>query len=166
MALQKHIKLFLFLLAVCAITAFFVFQPSGTKAAENLLRKGCVAIQAKDIDRLMPLISLSYKDSLGMTYGALRGAFSWVFSQFSDITVDCRIMNISIAKDMVTTDLLVWTRGHGMQGPALQDIVGTRDDFEPVSILFKKDFIKWKVVGSRWPRRKAGMPEFNSNSGF
>jgi hypothetical protein len=166
MALQKHIKLFLFLLAVCAVTTFFVFQPSGTKAAENLLRKGCIAIQAKDIDRLMPLISLSYKDSLGMTYGSLRGAFSRVCSQFSDITVDYNIQNITAGKDTVKADLLVWTRGHGMQGPALQNIVGTSEDFEPVSILFKKDFIKWKVAGSRWPRRKAGLPEFNSNSGF
>jgi hypothetical protein len=146
-----------FLVLAAAAGCFSLFQPSPGKAAEKLLRRGREAIVTENRDRLAPVISLYYRDELGLSYAALRASFEYVFSQFSGIAIDYRVTGITIGKDTVIADLTVWARGTWMG--ATQDIAGTENDPVPLSILCKKEFLTWKVIGSRWPRGTAGLRE-------
>jgi hypothetical protein len=145
--------------AVIIAGVFFLLQADRKKAVETLLHKGCEAIQTKNTDKLAPLISLSYRDDLGLNYAALPKAFQSVFSQFSDISVNYRVTGITLGKDTVTADITVWARGSWMGGT--QDIAGKEDDPVPLIVLCRKEMFSWKVVGSRWPRGKAGLKTFN-----
>ena len=157
MEFRKRTTIILLILSAAA-GVFFLFQPSPGKAADMLLRRGREAIAAEDMDRLAPVVSLYYRDELGLSYASLRAGFEYVFSQFSDITVDYSVTAIVPGKDTVVANLTVWARGTwmGMQ----QDLAGTENDPVPLSILCKKEFLKWKVIGSRWPRGADGLRQF------
>jgi len=146
-------------LAAAAAGAFFLFQTPPKKAVEKLLSRGREAIVTENMDRLAPVISLYYRDDLGLSYASLRGSFEYVFSQFSDIAIDYRVAGITEGKDTVTADLAVWARGTWMG--ATQDIAGTENDPVPLSILCTKEMLRWKIIGSRWPRGRAGLRQFN-----
>jgi hypothetical protein len=156
---RNRARIVLICLALITAGAFFLFQADKKKAVETLLRKGCEAIETKNTDKLAPLISFSYRDDLGMNYAALRGSFEYIFSQFSDIVIVYRITGITLGKDTVTADLTVWAHGSWMGGT--QDIAGKADDPVPLTVLCIKEMFKWKIVGSRWPRGRAGLRGFN-----
>jgi hypothetical protein len=155
MMIRKNGKIGISFLAVIAAAVFLLLHSDKKKAVERLLDNGRSAMVTKNMDRLLPLISLYYKDSLGMTCGSLRAGFAYVFSQYHDIAIDYRIQSITVGKDTVEAVLAVRVSGNGLWGTSPQDIAGTSGDPEPVSILCKKEMFAWKVVGSRWPRRKA-----------
>jgi hypothetical protein len=147
-----------FLLPAAAVAgAFFLFRSSPEKAVERLLRKGAAAIEAEDMDRLAPLISLGYRDDLGLGYAALRGSFEYVFSQFSGIAIDYRVTSITPGNDTVTANVTVWGRGVWMD--ETQNIAGSESEPVPLSLLCRKELLKWKVIGSRWPRGTTGLRE-------
>jgi hypothetical protein len=159
MTLRNRVILILLALAAAAAGTFLLLQPSPAKAVEKLLSRGREAIVTENMDRLAPVISLYYRDELGLSYAALRASFEYVFSQFSDIAIDYRVTGITQGNDTVTADLTVWARGRWMD--AAQDIAGTENDPVPLSILCKKEFLQWKVIGSRWPRGTAGLRQLN-----
>lgn len=136
-----------------------LYHPDRKKAVETLLLKGHAAIEAKNMEKLVPLISLYYRDDLGFSYASLHESFNYVFSRFNDLRIDYRILNITVGKDTCTADLQVWVSGTWAEG--MKDLVGKENNPEPVSILCKKEMFKWQVVGTRWPRWKSGLPEFN-----
>ena len=159
MTFRTRTKITLLSLVALAIGIACFYHADRKKAVETLLLKGRGAIETKNMDKLAPLISLYYRDNLGLSYAALRGSFEYVFSQFSDIKIDYRITGITEGKDTTVADLFVYASGAWMGGT--QDIVGKENDPVPVSILCKKEMFKWKVIGSRWPRGKVGLPELN-----
>ena len=159
MTFRNRVRIILVALAVMGTGAYMLLQADREKAVKTLLRKGKTAIETENMDRLAPLISLSYRDELGLGYAALRGGFDYVFSQFSDITVDYRVTGITTSNDTVIADLAVWGRGTWME--TTQDIAGSEDDPVPISILCRKEMLRWKIVGSRWPRGRAGLRQFN-----
>jgi len=158
MTFRNRARIIFLSLAVIAAGAIFMFHADRKKAVESLLHKAHAAIETENIDKLAPLISLYYRDDLGMSYAALCGSFEYIFSQFNDIAIDYRVTNIIIGKDTVTADIAVWGRGTWMG--ATKDIAGSENDPVPVSIFFKREFFRTKVIGSRWPRGTSGLPKF------
>ena len=158
MIFRNRARIILLSLAVAAAGAFFLFHADRKKAVESLLRTAHTAIETENIDNLAPLVSMFYRDDLGMSCASLRGSFEYIFSQFNAIAVDYRVTGITIGKDTVTADIAVWGRGTWMG--ALQDIAGSENDPVPLSILLKKEFLRWKIIGSRWPRGNEGLRKF------
>jgi len=159
MTFRNHIKITLLSLVVLAVGIALFYHADRKKAVETLLQKGRTAIETKNMEKLMPLIALFYRDDLGLSYASLRGSFEYVFSQFNDIKIDYRIAAVTVGKDTSVADLFVYASGTWMGGT--QDIAGKENEPLPVSILCIKEMFKWKVIGSRWPRGKAGLPGFN-----
>jgi hypothetical protein len=155
MHIPKRLKILLFLLIACTAVTVLVFPFDKKRASESLLQKGRTAIEARNTDAIMPLVSLYYRDNIGLSYASLKGAFEYVFSQFNNLRVDYRIARFSAGKDTSIADILVWASGSGVAGTT--DLVGRETAPEPVSILFKRDMLKWKIIGSSWPRRKSGL---------
>jgi hypothetical protein len=155
MQIPKRAKILLFLLVAFTAAIVLVFPVDKGKAAESLLQKGRIAIEAKNTDAIMPLVSLYYSDNLGLSYASLKGAFEYVFSQFNNLRVDYRIAGFTPGKDTSIADILVWASGAGAAGTI--DLIGSETAPEPVSILFKRDLFKTKVIGSCWPHRKSGL---------
>jgi hypothetical protein len=155
MHIPKRAKILLFLLVAFTAVTVLVFPVDKKQAAESLLQKGRTAIEARNTDAIMPLVSLYYRDNIGLSYPALKGAFEYIFSRFNNLQVDYRIAGFTAGKDTSIADILVWASGSGVTGTT--DLVGSETAPEPVSILFKRDLLKWKVIGSCWPRRKSGL---------
>jgi hypothetical protein len=155
MMFRNRVKAVVLSLAVLATGMALLLHTDTKKAVEALLQKGRTAVESKNSEKLMPLIALFYRDDLGFTYASLREGFDYLFSHFNDVRVDYHIVTISAGKDTAVADLVVWVRGTWAGGT--QDIAGKESDPEPVSLLCKKEMFAWKVIGSRWPRRKPGM---------
>lgn len=159
MTFRNRVRIILISAAAIAAGVFFLSQADRKKAVESLLHKGRAAIESENMDRLAPVLSIYYLDDLGLSYASLRGSFEYVFSQFNNLSVDYRVTGISPGKDTVTADLTVWARGEWMG--VTQDLAGTENEPVPVSILFKRELFRMKVIGSRWPRGRAGLRQFN-----
>lgn len=159
MTLRNRIGITALSLAVASACVLFVLHSDSRKAVESLLRKAHEAIETENMDRLSPLISVYYRDDLGFNCPALLGAFEYVFSQYAGITVDYHITRISAGKDTVTAELTVWGRGE-WAGSKL-DMAGTENDPVPLTVFCRKEFFSWKIVGSLWPRGRAGLRQFN-----
>jgi hypothetical protein len=158
MMFRNSARIILISSAVAAAGVFFLSHADRRKTVESLLRKAQIAIETENIDKLAPMISMFYRDDLGMSCASLNKSFEYIFFQFNAIAVDYRVTGITVGKDTVTADILVWGRGTWMG--AMQDIAGSENDWVPVSLLFKSEFFRTKVVGSRWPRGQAGQPKF------
>jgi hypothetical protein len=156
---QHRIRTPLLSIVILMVGVLLFYHPDRKKAVETMLQKGHAAIEEKNLEKLIPLIWLYYRDDLGFSYASLHESFKYIFSQFNDIQVDYRILNITTGKDTCIADLQVWVHGKWAEG--MKDLVGKENDPEPVSILCKKDMFKWQVIGSRWPQWKAGLPNFN-----
>jgi hypothetical protein len=155
MKFRYRTRLFLLCIIALAAATAVLYHSDRKKAVESLLRKGQSAIETENIDELTTLVSPYYRDEMGFSYASLRGGFSYVFSEFNNLRVDYRIVNITAGKDTSIANLLVWTRGAWAAGTL--DLTGKENDPEPVSILCKREMLKWKVIGSRWPDRKSGF---------
>jgi hypothetical protein len=155
MHIPKRAKILLFLLVALTAAIVLIFPVDKKQAAVSLLQKGRAAIEARNTDAIMPLVSLYYRDDIGLSYASLKGAFEYVFSQFNNLKVDYRIARFTAGKDTSIADILVWASGSGVAGST--DLIGSETAPETVSIQFKSDLLKWKVIGSCWPHRKSGL---------
>ncbi|MBN2035462.1 MAG: hypothetical protein JW768_01850 [Chitinispirillaceae bacterium] len=142
---------------IAVIALVFMFPVNKTRAVEKLLAHGMAAIEKEDLNTLEKLISLYYKDELGFTYPSMRGNFSYVFRDFDDIRISCDIKKITTGKDTCVADVELWVRSTWMSQQ--QDMVGKEHDREPVTILCVREMLKWKVIGTRWPKRRPGSFE-------
>lgn len=143
-------------LAAVILLGICLFPIDKTKAITRLLDDGEAAIEREDIDRINKLISLYYKDDIGFTYASMRGNFSYVFREYENITISRTTKAIVIGKDSCIARVSVWVRGDWLGKPS--DIVGTENEYEPVDIYCIKEFFTWKVIGTRWPNKGAGIP--------
>ena len=144
------------IVAVAAI--FLVFPFNKKKAIESHLSKACGYIQEKNLEKLMPLISLYYKDETGMTFASMSGSFDYVFKQYQDIRISYAVDSISCGKDTSTACISLWVRA-GMAGID-RNLVGTEFSKEPLDVYYVREFLKYKIIGSRWPVHKPGIQDF------
>lgn len=141
-----------------AVIAVCFFPFSRERAVRALLDKERVAIQEKNIDKTLSCVSMFYKDDLGLTYATLRGCFDMVFKEYRDIRIDYTVSGITFGKDTCIVDIMLWARA--AWAGAERDLVGSQNGPEPMTIFCSKGFLKWKVVGARWPpeiRPAAGL---------
>jgi hypothetical protein len=151
-------SLLITLVAAAAVLMGIYFFPADNNAAvTRLLDAGMAAIEREDLDRLDKLISLYYKDDLGFTYASMRGNFSYVFREFDNIKISLTTHEIVIGKDTCTARVSLWVRGNWLGKQS--DMVGTETGYEPVFFYCVREFFRWKVIGTKWPDRKAGFPE-------
>jgi hypothetical protein len=142
---------------IAVVALIFVFPVNKTKAVEKLLSEGMAAIENEDLGKLEKLISLYYKDELGFTYASMRGNFDYVFRHFDNITISCDIKNVTEGKDTCSADVALWIHSTWLSQD--QDMVGKENNPEPVTILCVREMLKWKVISTRWPKRRPGSFE-------
>jgi hypothetical protein len=144
--------------AVAAAATLLLFPYSRKKAIESSLSRASRYIQEKNLEKLMPLISLYYKDETGMTYASMSGSFDYVFKQYQDIRISYAVDSISCGKDTSAAHITLWAHA-GIAGID-QDLVGTEFGKEPLDVYYVREFLKYKIIGSRWPVHKPGIQDF------
>jgi hypothetical protein len=142
--------------AAATLLVIYLFPVDKTKAVTRLLDAGEAAIEREDLDGTDHLISLYYKDDFGFTNFSMRGNFSYVFREYDSIAISRTTVAIVIGRDSCIARVSLWIRGNWLGKPS--DIVGTENAYEPVEIYCVREFFRWKVIGTRWPNRRAGIP--------
>jgi hypothetical protein len=150
--------LLVLIVAAATLTGIYLFPIDKSKAITRLLDDGAAAIERKDLDHLDKLISLYYKDDLGFTYPSMRGSFSHVFREYDSITISRTTDAIVIGGDSCIALVSLWVRGNWLGKPS--NIVGTENRYEPAYIYCVKEFFTWKVIGTKWPNFRAGLPGY------
>jgi hypothetical protein len=147
---------------ILTVAAVLLYPSNPEEAVTRVLKRSRIAIESANVQSVMSCISLSYRDDLGFTYGALRGSFGYTFSEFKNIQIDFRLIDIKPGKDTGVAEINVWARGIWTAANRLTDIAGTKDRFERVLVACRKETAGWKVINTRWPERKEGVGIYSS----
>ncbi len=95
----------LFIPFSAVLLALFLLWPNDERAITRIFGEGARAVRSEDIEELMSLISLTYKDDAGLTYLSVRPALKRLFASFSDIAAEYQIRRISINDSAASADL-------------------------------------------------------------
>ena len=116
----------------CVIILKFALISDSEKIKQTLYN-GKNAIEQENIHELMPCISRNYIDENGFNYIKIKYLFNWLFSQFDDIRIHIRKMDINIDREKnATATLHTWATAKGLD--TIGYIVG--DKKEPCRVIF------------------------------
>ena len=121
----------------------FWYWNSPERQIRKVLSRGEAAIEAKDLDGAMAIVSLQYRDELGLAYLPLKKMLGMVFDEFESLNINLANLKIDIQKDkaLVQADLRITTA----VGSEKMYVVGSRSEPLPVRIALIKELLKWKV---------------------
>ena len=121
----------------------FWYWNSPERQIRKVLSRGEAAIEAKDLDGAMALVSLQYRDELGLAYLPLKKMIELVFEEFESLDLNLANFKIDIQEDkaLVQADLRITAAVGGEKSY----VVGSRTEPVPVRIALIKELLLWKV---------------------
>jgi hypothetical protein len=146
------------LFIVLGVFLFALFPVDRKKAVSSLLGKAQRHIQEKNLKKLMPLFSIYYKDDAGGTYASLGEGFEYAFKEYNDIRITWTVRDISFGRDTCTASIALRVRGRWMG--VERDLVGTVREGKPLDVYCGREFLRWKILGARWPGGPPATPGY------
>jgi len=142
-------KKWILIIAVIAAAAALVrlLMPGDRARIMTAVTKGKTAIERENIDKVMSVVSIGYRDEYGFTYAALRKTFADMFGRLDNISLGCDIGDATIRGD--TADVALDVSLSGTINGERYRIIGDGTP-EPITVRFARDGLAWKAVGSRW----------------
>jgi hypothetical protein len=139
---QRKQGLFILTAILCAVGVYLVVRLYGENDESRVRKtvyKGVVAVERKDLPRLMSLVSDTYLDTYGNNKGSLLRIAANIFREHRDLKVDIGKLKIQVKKD--AADCLI--------GFKLLFRKNTEDqlyyDSGEMTVHFVKDGLRWKA---------------------
>ncbi len=132
------------------LAAWLVFRiiPSDENRIHRLIHEAAKAVEREDLDGVMGVISLSYRDSYGLTYAAWRALFQRGFNKYMDIRVWIRSLDIKVNGDEAEATFSLRVEATVAATTGDPDKLPTRDvgSLERAKLRFKREALGWRVV--------------------
>ncbi len=144
---RKIVLLGLIVLVIYMLSSSLL--PSDRTRIKKLIEQGRVACEQEDIETLMSLFQLGYRDDMGLTYAAWKRLFGNAFETYDDIRIRIIELRIHVNDDGKEATATLSVRGEGTLAstkgkpdtPAYRP-VGAADE---AKLVFRKTPTGWKL---------------------
>jgi hypothetical protein len=147
--MSKKSILFIAFLVLSPVIIYFLW-PSDESRIKKLFREGVKAVESKKTDDIMSKVSFNYTDEHGMSYLVLKQSVERVFSQTTNIMVECELKQMDIKGDSATVGMDI--RVIATSGNDTGYFVGDAARSAHMTFTLEKERTKWLVT------RTEGLP--------
>jgi hypothetical protein len=143
--IRIKISLWVILLALLFGGGFYLYLTFANQTRiQDILQKGEALVEQKDLDGLMDMISSGYRDPYGLDRAGVREVLTGLFRDFDHFEISAQKPVIRFegetAKARIPLQLKVDWAG------ARAFLVGSNPRPAPVTIVFRKEGLRWKVI--------------------
>lgn len=142
--------------AIGLLIVYMLFSslfPNDRNAISKLVEKGRVAIEQEDLETLMSIIDLGYKDELGLTYLAWKNLYAQAFEKYENIRIRIIEERTSVDDDGQKATVTISARGEATLASTMGD--PQQAAYRPVGgvdetkLIFKKTITGWKLTEAK-----------------
>ena len=127
-------------------------MPSDKVRIKKLIDKGREACESEDIEALMGLVAMEYRDPYGLTYVTVRKIYEAAFLKYDDIKITMRNLKITVEDNGEEASATFSARAEATvadtkgdpQNLPIRDVGAT----DSAKLWFKKISMGWKVVSA------------------
>jgi hypothetical protein len=136
------------LLVAVAAGAVIMLRPGDSVRITKAFTTARAAVEREDIDRLMKVFALGYRDEYGLTYLTVRRAFTDLFRRIDGIDAGFSARGMEIRGDTAAVVLDVWLTGR--EAGQRYRIVGAPGSPERLTVTCARGTLGWAIVRLKW----------------
>lgn len=130
----------------------YVLYPTDELRIKKLIKRGAIAIEQEDLDKVMSFVSFNYRDDYGMTHLYVREAFKRLFNVYDTLDIEYEGIRISVNEKKAIAEMDV--RVVVAQGADAGYLVGDAGNALHITLTLEKEKVRWQVM------KTEGLPSY------